>query len=122
MFDGLTVNVMLGLVGSLALFLFLFRKWDVPGYFKSRFRLNTRTKGLVFVLAFGVLLALCLAMIMDMLGLPVALAEVLQGVSIGFNCALIPAFINPKSNSSSPKGSVSTKRAAPDKRGRRSKG
>ncbi|MDL2235872.1 hypothetical protein LJC07_06985 [Christensenellaceae bacterium OttesenSCG-928-L17] len=64
-----TMYTMLGIVGGLGLSLLAFQKWNLPGYCRKRFKLNTRVKMLIFTLVTGFVLALLLSMVMDMIGI-----------------------------------------------------
>lgn len=125
LFESLTVYLMIGLALGVAGFLFLWRKWDLPGYLKTRFRLDTRVKNILFLVVFGMLLAFCLAMLMDVAGLPLPVAQFLEGLGIGFNCSLIPGLLREYRAgrySASPTSSRNTNKRAEDNRSRRSKG
>ncbi|HOF94365.1 MAG TPA: hypothetical protein PLE79_02385, partial [Clostridia bacterium] len=66
-FDSFTIYIGLGIIAGLGIFIFIFRKWNLPQYLKKRYSLNTRTKIILFIMLQGILLALLLAMLMNVL-------------------------------------------------------
>ena len=121
MFDALTLYVIIGIAVGIVAFTILFNRWDLPGTLRKKFSLNTQLKGLVFVLASGIILAILGVVLMQVLGLPEAVAQVVEGVIIGFNLALIPGIIRPKNNGGSNRGGRGNARST-NSGGRRSKG
>ena len=122
MFDALTLYVIIGIAVGIVAFTILFNRWDLPGTLRKRFSLNTRGKGLVFLLASAIMLAILGVVLVQVLGLPEAVAQVVEGLIIGFNLALIPGIIRPKNNGSgSNRGGRNNNRSS-NSGGRRSKG
>ena len=99
LFSSVTLWFLLGLAVGLVGFTFLYKKWDIPGYFKSAFRLTTRGKTAVFIIIFGVALAFCLALLMDVLRLSAVAMQVAEGLSIGFMCSMLPTLLGTKVSS-----------------------
>lgn len=127
MFDAVTIYVALGLLSGLIVFLLVFKKWDLPAYLKKHYKLNTRVKMLLFVLVFGVILAVCMTMLANVLRLPPAAAQVIEGLTIGFNCAVVVGLLRPadgrgKGPDANTKENLGSKQRYTDNRGRRSKG
>jgi len=124
-FDSFTIYIGLGIIAGLGVFIFIFRKWNFPQYLKKRYGLNTRTKIILFIMLQGILLALLLAMLMNVLRIQDIAAQVLEGAAIGFNCAVLAGlFREGEAKNSAKAQSTSVKRRpqASDNRGRRSKG
>lgn len=119
---GLTVYVAIGALVSLVGFLFLFTKWPLPKKLKSAFKLNTRLKMLLFIVLLGVVLSLFITVLAVLLGLPKIWEEVVQGLGMGFSCAVVVGLLGTIEPAGPAQGKQVKKRAAPDMRGRRSKG
>lgn len=123
MFDALTPFVALGIIAGLPLCMLLFKKWDLPAYLKERFKLNTRVKGTLYVLAQGIVIAVLIAMVLDMLQLPGSIAMVIEGLGIGFNCAVLVGVLRQeRSNHANANNKQTQSRRTQQKQGRRSKG
>lgn len=124
LFSSVTLLFFVGLLAGLVGFTFLYKKVDIPGYFKSSFRLNTRVKTVVFIIIFGVMLAFCLALIMDVLRLSDGAMQVVEGISVGFMCSMLPTLLITNRNSGNSGGTASGKnsRQSSQSGGRRSKG
>ncbi len=127
MFDILTPYVMIGMAGSLVVFLLIFSKWDFPKYLRKVLHLNTKAKAFAAIFICGIVLSVLLSMVIESLGLDPSLTQVLEGVVIGFHCALIPGFLKPQDSYGNAKGTnagtaIKNNRRPSDNRGRRSKG
>lgn len=127
MFDAVTIYVALGLLAGLIVFLLVFKKWDLPAYLQKQYKLNTRVKMLLFVLVFGIILAVCMTMLANVLRLSAAAAQLIEGLTIGFNCAVVVGLLRPEDGrGKGPNADTKTKAGAKqqyaDNRGRRSKG
>ncbi|MDD3920764.1 MAG: hypothetical protein PHO41_06320 [Eubacteriales bacterium] len=123
LFSSVTLLFLLGLIAGLVGFTFLYKKWDIPGYFKAAFKLNSRVKAFLFVFVFGVVLSFCLALIMDVLRLSEQAMQVMEGISVGFMCSMLPTLLGTKvSSSKSNTSSVQKRGQSSSSGGRRSKG
>ena len=122
--EAFTLYMMIGIFAGLALFLYVFTKWDLPAYCRKRFRLNTRVKKTLFIIVFGFFLALLLAMIMDMLNITGTVNDLVVGLSIGFNCALLAGILRdpPPANTGTGTSKQRTNSRNDGSGGRRSKG
>lgn len=115
----------LGLLVGLAAFILLFRKWNLPGILKEKFHLYTRVKAVVYVLLQGILLAFVLSLLAAMLMLPGEVGDVLTGLAIGLNCAILAGIMQPPEQHTGSTGKnqgTNTKRTGSSGGGRRSKG
>lgn len=125
MFNAFTIYLAVGLVIGLVACLLLFRKWNLPAYLKKWFRLYTLVKAVSFVLIIGVLLAILISMLVSILPLPLVVSQVIEGVAIGFNCAVLAGVMQPqetKGNASGAKNNSGAKRQDTRHAGRRSRG
>lgn len=123
LFDGFTLYLAIGLFAGLAGFMLLFTKFDLPGYCKRKYKLYTRLKAIGFALVIGIVLAFLIALILDLIGVNETLAQILEGVAIGFNCAMLVGIVRP----AEPKGNYGAqdgtkKKQYQENKGRRSKG
>ncbi len=124
-FDSFTIYIGIGIIAGLGGFVFIFRKWNLPQYCKKRYNLNTKIKIIIFIMLQGILLALLLAMLMNVLRVNDIAAQVLEGAAIGFNCAVLAGlFREGEARGSSKVQNATTKKKpdASDNRSRRSKG
>lgn len=119
---GFTTYVAIGALVSLVVFLLLFTKWPLPKKLKNRFKLNTKMKMLLFVVVMGVVLAVFATIIAVLLGVPQIWIEVIQGLGVGFSCAVVVGLLDTIDPAGPAQGRQAKKRASPDIRGRRSKG
>jgi|GEM_PF-6448094 len=118
-----TVYVGAGAVAGLAVFLLLFLKWKLPGKFKKMFRLNTRLKMFVFIILLGVVLTAVTTILSVVFGLAPEVTETIQGVGIGFSCAVVVGLVSVEPNANqAAQAKQAGKRRSADNRGRRSKG
>lgn len=126
MFDNITIYFCAGLIGGLVVFLFLFQKWDLPGLLKKKFHLNSQLKATMFLLVVGMIFALVVVFLTAYFSITKPVAQTMEGVAIGLNCAILTGVMRPKEsagkNNGTPGKSNGVNRRVPDNKGRRSKG
>lgn len=126
MFDVFTSYLLYGLVAGLVLSLILFRFWNLPSKLKSVFKLNTRTKTVLFVILMGFAVAVVVTVLVGIVGLPVNVGQVVEGIGVGFSCAVVVGLLNTSADEGKKTGVSGTKtanrRTYEDNKGRRSKG
>lgn len=123
LFSSVTLFFLLGLAAGLVGFTLLYKKVDIPGFFKEFFHLNTRVKSFLFIILFGVALAFCLALLMDVARLGDTASQVVEGLSVGFMCSMLPTLLGIKTSSNSSGSKPATKNSKSSSGGgRRSKG
>jgi len=115
------------LIVGLIAFMIAFRWWNVPGWLKRRLHIQTQMMGIVLVVVGAVLLCVIVTAICSLLQLEVRVMEILLGLALGFDFALIPSMLRPNDTGSSDKGRTTAKqnvqrRKPPQQQGRRSKG
>ncbi len=127
MFDAFSSYVLYGLVGGLVLSLLAFRFFDLPLKLKDRFKLNTKAKMVLFIILTGFAVAIFVTVLVGVIGLPVDAGQVIEGIGIGFSCAVVIGVLNASHSNDTKKtlGSgtkASGRQPSGDNKGRRSKG
>lgn len=125
MFEFWSIYTAVGLIAGLGLSMLLFTKLNFPAWLRRNMHLNTKTKGLLAVLLLGTLLATMVLVVSQMLQLSAPVAQSLEGVTIGFNCAIVLGLLREQDNASNRTGPGSksgARKRSTDNRGRRSKG
>ncbi|MDR1619738.1 MAG: hypothetical protein LBS18_03640 [Clostridiales bacterium] len=126
MLQSITLFTGLGLLLGLVAFLLLFRKWDLPAYLKQNMKINTRVKAVIFVLLLSFVLALMVSLLVKWLHLNETAGQLLEGVAIGLNCAILAELYRamlPKNRAASQVGKGATGKNKPTQTGgRRGKG
>jgi len=119
------------LVGAVVLIacILIFRKWDLPGWLKRKLGLQKRWKAVVFVFVVGVFLAFLTALICSWLQVAMSVYQIINGVVIGFVCAMIVGIITKESaqekqarNARYDQTYKKAQQASRSNKGRRSKG
>lgn len=87
------------IVGAVVLIacILIFRKWDLPSWVKRKLGLQKRWKAVLFVFIFGVVLAFLTALICSWLRVDMTIYQAVNGVVIGFVCAMIVGIITKES-------------------------
>ncbi|HWR23632.1 MAG TPA: hypothetical protein VN366_09205 [Feifaniaceae bacterium] len=127
MLDAFTPHLLYGLIGGLVASLILFRFFNLPLRLKNRFRLNTRGKMVLFIVLTGFAVAVLVTALVGLIGFPADAGQVIEGIGIGFSCAVVIGVLNASHAEDTKRTSGSgtkTARRQPDadNRGRRSKG
>lgn len=127
MFDAFTSYLMYGLIGGLVLSLILFRFYNLPLKLKERFKLNTKAKMVLFIILTGFAVAIFVTLLVGVIGLPVDVGQVIEGIGVGFSCAVVIGMLNASHSNGTGKApgsktNPSGRQPSADNRGRRSKG
>ena len=116
-----------GLLAGFIVFLLLFRFWNLPAKIKSHFKLNSRMKIVLFIVLAGFAVAILVTVLVGALALPETVSQVIEGVGIGFSCAIVVGVLNASGadsgkNAPGTRARAANRQAYPDNKGRRSKG
>ena len=126
MFEVFTPYLIGGVIAGLLAFLLLFRFWNLPRKIKSHFRLNSRTKLTVFIVVAGFVVAILVTLLVGIAGVPETIAQVIEGVGVGFSCAVVIGVFNASDDTGKKSPAAQTKAAtrqpSADNKSRRSKG
>ena len=125
MFEVFTPYLIGGVIAGLLAFLLLFRFWNLPRKIKSHFRLNSRTKLTVFIVVAGFVVAILVTLLVGIAGVPETIAQVIEGVGVGFSCAVVIGVFNADDTGKKPPATqtkAANRQPSADNKSRRSKG
>lgn len=90
-----TIYRTLGILGGLAISLFLFRRWDLPGIIGKRLRLYAQGVAVAVVLIVGMAAVWLVSVLVHSFVLPSFLSELIEGMVGGFFVALLIGLFQP---------------------------
>lgn len=122
MFDTFTPYLIGGILAGLVLFMLLFRFWNLPRKLKTYFKLNTRSKVAVFIVLAGFVVAIVVTMLVGILGVPEVPAQIIEGLGVGFSCAVLVGVLNSDAGQRDTGAKRPNRQPYADNKGRRSKG